>query len=259
MPQTRSRRMRASLTSSPASPSSISLSTSELSPPSSANTTAPEEPSDWDMSAAAAPSPSRLLEPNKARGQQPHHHRGHTSPNTLPKKSDSMSHSNKHASPKRATEARADTKERSQSPRKTDRGDRSQAGTTTPRRDPEAGVSRQPSRGQDEGQRRSGGQQHPSSNPASGEGTQGGERRRSNQEEDPTRRQERESEGWGTSESRRKDRGANPSDTRGSTSSAAIQEHTYNGNPSSKKPATITPGPWKVPSSAKIHPHAEGN
>lgn len=51
----------------------------------------------------------------------------------------------------------------------------------------------------------------------------------------------------------------NPSDTRGSTSSAAIQEHTYNGNPSSKKPATITPGPWKVPSSAKIHPHAEGN
>ncbi|KAM9505215.1 membrane-associated guanylate kinase, WW and PDZ domain-containing protein 3-like isoform 1-T1 [Salvelinus alpinus] len=326
--------------SSPASPSSISLSTSELSPPSSANTTAPEEPSDWDMSAAAAPSPSRLLEPNKARGQQPHHHRGHTSPNTLPKKSDSMSHSNKHASPKRATEARADTKERSQSPRKTDRGDRSQAGTvenkngslegdvrrerkahshgqrerregregrsssprkTTPRRDPEAGVSRQPSKGQDEGQR-SGGQQHPSSNPASGEGTQGRERRRSNQEEDPTRRQERESESWGTSERRRTDRGAaphrsqtqrekarpdseggtlhrreggrregregkhreaaeeeNPSDTRGSTSSAAIQEHTYNGNPGSKKPATITPGPWKVPSSAKIHPHAEGN
>uniref|UniRef100_A0A674ASF8 Membrane-associated guanylate kinase, WW and PDZ domain-containing protein 3 n=1 Tax=Salmo trutta TaxID=8032 RepID=A0A674ASF8_SALTR len=284
--------------SSPASPSSISLSTSELSPP---------------------------------------------SPNTLPKKSDSISHSNKHASPKRVTEARADTKERSQSPRKTDRGDRSQAGTvenkngslegdvrrerkahshsqrerregregrsssprkTTPRRDPEAGVSRQPSKGQDEGQRRSGGQQHPSSNPASGEGTQGRERRRSNQEEDPTRRQERESEGWGTSESRRKDRGAaphrshsqtqrekarpdseggtlhrreggqregreskhreaaeeeNPSDTRGSTSSAAIQEHTYNGNPGSKKPATITPGPWKVPSSAKIHPHAEGN
>uniref|UniRef100_A0A8C8D4Z3 Membrane-associated guanylate kinase, WW and PDZ domain-containing protein 3 n=1 Tax=Oncorhynchus tshawytscha TaxID=74940 RepID=A0A8C8D4Z3_ONCTS len=194
--------------SSPASPSSISLSTSELSPPSSANTTAPEE----------------LLEPNKARGQQPRHHRGHTSPNTLPKKSDSMSHSNKHASPKRATEARADTKERSQSPRKTDRGDR--------------------------------------------KGTQGGERRRGNQEEDPTRRQERESEGWGTSESRRKDRGAAPhrshsqtqrEKARGSTSSAAIQEHTYNGNPSSKKPATITPGPWKVPSSAKIHPHAEVN
>uniref|UniRef100_A0A4W5P1R3 Membrane-associated guanylate kinase, WW and PDZ domain-containing protein 3 n=1 Tax=Hucho hucho TaxID=62062 RepID=A0A4W5P1R3_9TELE len=325
--------------SSPASPSSISLSTSELSPPSSANTTAPEEPSDWDMSAAAAPSPSRLLEPNKARGQQPHHHRGHTSPNTLPKKSDSMSHSNKHASPKRATEAQADTKERSQSPRKTDRGDRSQAGTvenkngnlegdvrrerkahshgqrehregregrsssprkTTPRRDPEAGVSRQPSKGQDEGQRRSGGQQHPSSNPASGEGTQGRERR-SNQEEDPTRRQERETGSSGTSERRRNDRGAEPhrsqtqrekawpdseggtlnrreggqregreskhreaaeenqSDTRGSTSSAAIQEHTHNGNPGSKKPATITPGPWKVPSSAKIHPHAEGN
>uniref|UniRef100_A0A4W5P3G5 Membrane-associated guanylate kinase, WW and PDZ domain-containing protein 3 n=1 Tax=Hucho hucho TaxID=62062 RepID=A0A4W5P3G5_9TELE len=227
--------------SSPASPSSISLSTSELSPPSSANTTAPEEPSDWDMSAAAAPSPSRLLEPNKARGQQPHHHRGHTSPNTLPKKSDSMSHSNKHASPKRATEAQADTKERSQSPRKTDRGDRSQAGT--------AGVSRQPSKGQDE------------------EGTQGRERR-SNQEEDPTRRQERETGSSGTSERRRNDRGAEPhrsqtqrekSDTRGSTSSAAIQEHTHNGNPGSKKPATITPGPWKVPSSAKIHPHAEGN
>uniref|UniRef100_A0A674ARZ8 Membrane-associated guanylate kinase, WW and PDZ domain-containing protein 3 n=1 Tax=Salmo trutta TaxID=8032 RepID=A0A674ARZ8_SALTR len=197
----------------------------KLSPPSSANTTAPEEPSDWDMSAAAAPSPSRLLEPNKARGQQPHHHRGHTSPNTLPKKSDSISHSNKHASPKRVTEARADTKERSQSPRKTDRGDRSQAGTVENK-------NGQPSKGQDE------------------------ERRRSNQEEDPTRRQERESEGWGTSESRRKDRGAAPhrshsqtqrekADTRGSTSSA--------------KPATITPGPWKVPSSAKIHPHAEGN
>ncbi|CAB1336591.1 unnamed protein product [Coregonus sp. 'balchen'] len=322
----------------PASPSSISLSTSELSPSSSANTTAPEEPSDWDTSAAAAPSPSRLLEPNKARGQQPHHHRGRTSPNTLPKKSDSiMSHSNKHASPKRATKARADTKERSQSPRKTDRGDRGQAGTvenkngslegdlrrerkahshgqregregregrsssprkTTPRRDPDAGVSRQPSKGQDEGQRRSGGQQHPSSNPASGEGTQGRERR--SKEEDPTRRQERETGSSGTSDRHRKERGAEPHrshsqtqrenawpDSEGGTlnrreggqregrerkhreaaeeenqrdtSSAASQEHTCNGNPGSKKSATITPGPWKVPSSAKIHSHVEGN
>ncbi|CDQ86010.1 unnamed protein product [Oncorhynchus mykiss] len=115
--------------SSPTSPSSISLSTSELSRPSSANNSAPEEPSDWDTSAAAAPSPSRLLGPNKARGQQPHHHsqRRANSPNnnTLPKKSDSItSHSDKHANPKRSTEVQAETKERSQSPRKTDRVDR---------------------------------------------------------------------------------------------------------------------------------------
>ncbi|KAK6308316.1 hypothetical protein J4Q44_G00215870 [Coregonus suidteri] len=326
--------------SSPASPFSISLSTSELPCPSSTNNSAPEEPSDWDTSAAAAPSPSRLLEPNKARGQQPHHHsqRRANSPNnnTLPKKSDSItSHSNKHANPKRSTEGRAETKERSQSPRKTDRVDRDKAGSaehkngsvegdlsrerkahgqsegrkdregrsssprnTTSKRDPEAAVSRQPSKGQ-EGQRRSRGQ-HPSSNPASGEGTQGRERRR--KEEDPSHRQERET---GTSERRRKDMGVgreaephrshsqtqkekagpvseggtlnrrersqregkhreaaeeeNQRDTRDSTSSAASQDPTCNRNPSSKKQATITPGPWKVPSSAKIHSHVEGN
>ncbi|XP_038863956.1 membrane-associated guanylate kinase, WW and PDZ domain-containing protein 3-like [Salvelinus namaycush] len=327
--------------SSPTSPSSISLSTSELSRPSSANNSAPEEPSDWDTSAAAAPSPSRLLEPNKARGQQTHHHsqRRANSPNnnTLPKKSDSItSHNDKHANPKRSTEAPAETKERSQSPRKTDRVDRdNKAGSAehkngsvegdlsserkahgqregrkgrecrsssprkmTSKRDPEAAVSRQASKGQ-EGQRHSRGQ-HPISNPASGKGTQGRERR--HKEEDPSHRQERETR---TSEHRRKDTGVereaephrshsqtqkektgpdseggtlnrrersqregkhreaaeeeNQRDTRESTSSAVSQDSTCNRNPSSKKQATITPGPWKVPSSAKIHSHVEGN
>uniref|UniRef100_A0AAZ3PUT9 Membrane-associated guanylate kinase, WW and PDZ domain-containing protein 3 n=1 Tax=Oncorhynchus tshawytscha TaxID=74940 RepID=A0AAZ3PUT9_ONCTS len=325
--------------SSPTSPSSISLSTSELSRPSSANNSAPEEPSDWDMSAAAAPSPSRLLGPNKARGQQPHHHsqRRANSPNnnTLPKKSDSItSHSDKHANPKRSTEVQAETKERSQSPRKTDRVDRdNKAGSAehkngsvegdlsserkahgqregrkgrecrsssprkmTSKRDPEAAVSRQPSKGQ-EGQRHSRGQ-HPISDPAPGKGTLGRERRY--KEEDPSHRQERETR---TSERRRKDtwveREAEPlrsqtqkektgpdseggtlnrrewsqregkhraaaeeenqRDTLDSTSSAASQDSTCNRNPSSKKQATITPGPWKVPSSAKIHSHVEGN
>ncbi|XP_036844471.1 membrane-associated guanylate kinase, WW and PDZ domain-containing protein 3 isoform X1 [Oncorhynchus mykiss] len=323
--------------SSPTSPSSISLSTSELSRPSSANNSAPEEPSDWDTSAAAAPSPSRLLGPNKARGQQPHHHsqRRANSPNnnTLPKKSDSItSHSDKHANPKRSTEVQAETKERSQSPRKTDRVDRdNKAGSAehkngsvegdlsserkahgqregrkgqecrsssprkmTSKRDPEAAVSRQPSKGQ-EGQWHSRGQ-HPISNPAPGKGTQGRERR--HKEEDPSHRQERETR---TSERHRKDtwveREAEPHrsqtqkektgpdseglnrrersqregkhreaaeeenqrDTRDSTSSAASQDSTCNRNPSSKKQATITPGPWKVPSSAKIHSHVEGN
>uniref|UniRef100_A0A674DGB6 Membrane-associated guanylate kinase, WW and PDZ domain-containing protein 3 n=1 Tax=Salmo trutta TaxID=8032 RepID=A0A674DGB6_SALTR len=276
--------------SSPTSPSSISLSTSELS------------------------------------RQQPHHH-------SQRRKSDSItSHSDKHANPKRSTEAQAETKECSQSPRKTDRVDRdNKAGSAehqngsvegdlssekkahgqregrkgrecrsfsprkmTSKRDPEAAVSRQPSKGQ-EGQRRSRGQ-HPSSNPASGKGTQGRERRR--KEEDPSHRQERETR---TSECRRKDTEVerephrsqtqkektgpdseggtlnrrersqregkhreaaeeeNQRDTRDSTSSAACQDSTCNRNPSSKKQVTITPGPWKVPSSAKIHSHVEGN
>ncbi|XP_062871145.1 membrane-associated guanylate kinase, WW and PDZ domain-containing protein 3a [Trichomycterus rosablanca] len=45
------------------------------------------------------------------------------------------------------------------------------------------------------------------------------------------------------------------SDTRGSTS--VSPETSWNGNTNSKK-APITPGPWKVPSSAKIHSQVEG-
>lgn len=40
-------------------------------------------------------------------------------------------------------------------------------------------------------------------------------------------------------------------------SSSASQETSHNGNPSSKK-APITPGPWKVPSSARIQPPVHG-
>uniref|UniRef100_A0A6Q2YD73 Membrane-associated guanylate kinase, WW and PDZ domain-containing protein 3 n=1 Tax=Esox lucius TaxID=8010 RepID=A0A6Q2YD73_ESOLU len=282
-------------------------------------------PSTSDEQSSPA-SPSSLLEPSKTRGQQPHHHRRAHSPNSnaAPRKSDSAtSHSDKTAGPERATGA--ETKERSQSPRKTDRGDRGQARSaehrngsvegnqrrerkaqgqregrsssprkTTSKRDPEAAISRQPSKGQEEGQRHSVGHL-PSSNPATREGTQGRERRR---KEDPAHRQERET---GTNDRGMKDQGAERGprgsnsqgpkektapDSDGGTlnqrergqrnskhaeaseeetkrdtrSHAANLDPTSNGNPGGKKQATITPGPWKVPTSAKIHhSHVEGN
>uniref|UniRef100_A0A8C7NEF7 Membrane-associated guanylate kinase, WW and PDZ domain-containing protein 3 n=1 Tax=Oncorhynchus mykiss TaxID=8022 RepID=A0A8C7NEF7_ONCMY len=187
--------------SSPTSPSSISLSTSELSRPSSANNSAPEEPSDWDTSAAAAPSPSRLLGPNKARGQQPHHHsqRRANSPNnnTLPKKSDSITSHNL--------------------------------------------SSERKAHGQREGRK---GQESQTQKEKTGPDSEGLNRRERSQREGKHREAAEEE---------------NQRDTRDSTSSAASQDSTCNRNPSSKKQATITPGPWKVPSSAKIHSHVEGN
>uniref|UniRef100_A0A8C7H3R5 Membrane-associated guanylate kinase, WW and PDZ domain-containing protein 3 n=1 Tax=Oncorhynchus kisutch TaxID=8019 RepID=A0A8C7H3R5_ONCKI len=204
--------------SSPTSPSSISLSTSELSRPSSANNSAPEEPSDWDTSAAAAPSPSRLLGPNKARGQQPHHHsqRRANSPdnNTLPKKSDSITSHNL-SSERKAHGQREGRKVRDERRRK----------DTWVEREAE------PLRSQTQKEK-------------TGPDSEGGNLNR-------RERSQREGKHRAAAEEE------NQRDTRDSTSSAASQDSTFNRNPSSKKQATITPGPWKVPSSAKIH--VEGN
>uniref|UniRef100_A0A8C7NEF6 Membrane-associated guanylate kinase, WW and PDZ domain-containing protein 3 n=1 Tax=Oncorhynchus mykiss TaxID=8022 RepID=A0A8C7NEF6_ONCMY len=277
--------------SSPTSPSSISLSTSELSRPSSANNSAPEEPSDWDTSAAAAPSPSRLSTEVQAETKER---------SQSPRKTDRVDRDNKAGSAEHkngSVEGDLSSERKAHGQREGRKGQECRSSSPrkmTSKRDPEAAVSRQPSKGQ-EGQWHSRGQ-HPISNPAPGKGTQGRERR--HKEEDPSHRQERETR---TSERHRKDtwveREAEPHrsqtqkektgpdseglnrrersqregkhreaaeeenqrDTRDSTSSAASQDSTCNRNPSSKKQATITPGPWKVPSSAKIHSHVEGN
>uniref|UniRef100_A0A674DGV3 Membrane-associated guanylate kinase, WW and PDZ domain-containing protein 3 n=1 Tax=Salmo trutta TaxID=8032 RepID=A0A674DGV3_SALTR len=177
--------------SSPTSPSSISLSTSELSRPSSANNSAPEEPSVWDTS-------GDLSSEKKAHGQR---------------------------------EGRKGRECRSFSPRK-----------MTSKRDPE----------------------HPSSNPASGKEVEREPHRSQTQKEKTgpdseggtlNRRERSQREG----KHREAAEEENQRDTRDSTSSAACQDSTCNRNPSSKKQVTITPGPWKVPSSAKIHSHVEGN
>ncbi|XP_030623833.1 membrane-associated guanylate kinase, WW and PDZ domain-containing protein 3a [Chanos chanos] len=322
------------------SSSLTSLSTAEL-----AQATVPEElhdPVSPSARAQAADSePTRERE--RAHGQHPlHYQKQPTSPDiqdprSLPRKSESsVSLSSHPSSPHRADRERSEKKERSRSPRKTDRNPsvtvedknghfgiqsgemnkerkyreregRSTSPMKTSKREQEPGT-RRPVRTQDEPQKHSDGQRP---NHASGAGK---ERRR--KEEDP--RQDRESgemrpEGTkGTNERRRKDREAgreavnqssgphghreragtesasstlnrkghkdkdretreaehkeirhkamteetNRREARGSSS--ASQEPSYSGNPSSKK-APITPGPWKVPSSAKIHSQAEGN
>ncbi|XP_023271433.1 membrane-associated guanylate kinase, WW and PDZ domain-containing protein 3 isoform X1 [Seriola lalandi dorsalis] len=109
--------------SSPASPSSVSLSTSELSP-SSPKISVPDEFSGGDSRAAGSPGGGQEhgRQANRSRGQHlPHHnHKRTTSPSTQARKT-SRSDS-KSASPKRATDGWADHVERSQSPRKAERG-----------------------------------------------------------------------------------------------------------------------------------------
>ncbi|XP_029281961.1 membrane-associated guanylate kinase, WW and PDZ domain-containing protein 3a [Cottoperca gobio] len=101
----------------PASPSSVSLSTSELSP-SSPKTTAPDD----FPGASGSPGTGQEhgTQANRSRGQQlPHHNTKRTNSPSARKTSRSDS---KRASPKRATDGWADPEERSQSPRKTERG-----------------------------------------------------------------------------------------------------------------------------------------
>ncbi|XP_029911101.1 membrane-associated guanylate kinase, WW and PDZ domain-containing protein 3a isoform X2 [Myripristis murdjan] len=322
--------------SSPASPSSVSLSTSELSP-SSPKTAAPEESFRGDPRAIGSPGAGQdhyehAGQANRPRGQY-HSHlnlKRPTSPDTqtLPRKSDSsMSRKDKSASPKRATEGWTDHTERSQSPRKTEKGhsgsleDMSRERRAQGQRDhhhsfsPRKGSRREqdpavPKKNQEDPQspRRPSGQQ-PSS--ASGEG-----RDRRHKEEEATYWQERGTIQRGdmsreTSERRKRDIRAEQealthrshsqthreragSDTDSATlsrtggrdkerekygdqewrevkyygqseevskkdprgSNSSIQDPNCNGTTSSKK-APITPGPWKVPSSARIQSQVE--
>ncbi|XP_067095263.1 membrane-associated guanylate kinase, WW and PDZ domain-containing protein 3a isoform X1 [Osmerus mordax] len=321
--------------SSPASPSSVSFSTSQPSP-SSTNTTAPEEPPNLDTAAASREPPREYAGQSiRPAGQQPHsHHKRPTSPNTPdrkahPKRSELVSHSEQPASPPRGSGTlRAERKERSQSPRKTDRvlsgapepkrgsledgSQRREPRGSSPRKssrkEQEAAsataVSRQPSKGQEGSPRRPAGQQASPAQPPS----EVRDRRRKEEDAATARKQEREtgdSMPRGTNGERRKDKGAEREagpdrsqsqthreragpDADGSTlnrkagrekererergregkeakpraaveeskrdtriSSSSSQEPPYDGGTMSKK-APITPGPWKVPSSAKM-------
>ncbi|KAM9351033.1 membrane-associated guanylate kinase, WW and PDZ domain-containing protein 3a [Symphorus nematophorus] len=286
--------------SSPASPSSVSLSTSELSPSSPKTTATPEDFS----GAAGSPGAGQELgrQAGRSRGQQLPHHNNHkrtTSPGTAQSRKPGRSDS-KSASPKRAAEGWTDRVERSPSPRKTERGhggsleDMSKERRAQGQRDQRSSSPRKSSKREHElavephSPRRPAGQQ-PSV-------AYGDTKDRRYKEEDAAYWPESGDKGLGTSERHKKNKraeheaaaqkphpqahsrervgsdaesgtlsrrggrdkvhhGPGPAedaikkDPRGSSSS--IQDPSCNGTTSSKK-APITPGPWKVPSSAKI-------
>ncbi|XP_041654918.1 membrane-associated guanylate kinase, WW and PDZ domain-containing protein 3a [Cheilinus undulatus] len=270
--------------SSPASPSAVSLSTSELSP-SSPKTAPSDELSGGDSRASGSPESGQEhgRQANRSRGQQLAHrdHKRTTSPGNQARKtgrSDSKS-----ASPMRATDIRADHAERSPSPRKTERGhggsleDMSRERKAQGQRDHRSSSPRKTSKRENDpaSPRRPAGQQ-PSS--ASGEGKdwrykEEEERhkksKRAEQEAAALKSRERAgSDAESGTLSRRSGREnqenkqlgpteeANRKDPRGSSSS--IQDPNVNGTTTSKK-AQITPGPWKVPSSAKIQSQVEAS
>ncbi|XP_029975596.1 membrane-associated guanylate kinase, WW and PDZ domain-containing protein 3a isoform X2 [Salarias fasciatus] len=109
--------------SSPASPSSVSLSTSELSP-SSPKVSAPDEFSGGDARVSGSPGAGHEhgRQANRSRGQQLAHHgqKLATSPSAQPGKTSRGD--SKPGSPKKASDGRTDRVQRSQSPRKTSRG-----------------------------------------------------------------------------------------------------------------------------------------
>nr|XP_020501625.1 membrane-associated guanylate kinase, WW and PDZ domain-containing protein 3 isoform X1 [Labrus bergylta] len=296
--------------SSPASPSTVSLSTSELSSPKAAP---PDEHLGGDSWAPGSPGSGHEhgRQANRSRGQQlsQHSQKRTTSPSTQTRntgRSDSKS-----ASPLRANDGRADLVERSPSPRKTERGhsgsleDMSRGRKAQGQRDYRSSSPRKTSKWEQDpavpvknlvepqSPRRPAGQQ-PSS--ASGEGKDWRYK-----DEDAAYWQESGDNGLGTSERHKKSKRAeqeaaspkphsqahrelaglgaesgtlnrrlgrekgdkeyqeikqlglteeaNRKDPRGSSSS--IHDPSVNGTSTSKK-AQITPGPWKVPSSAKI-------
>uniref|UniRef100_A0A8C9XZH3 Membrane-associated guanylate kinase, WW and PDZ domain-containing protein 3 n=1 Tax=Sander lucioperca TaxID=283035 RepID=A0A8C9XZH3_SANLU len=210
------------------SPSSVSLSASEMSP-SSPKTAAPEEFSGGDPRAPGSPGARQehARQANRSRGQQLSHqnHKRTTSPSTHTGKT-SRSDS------KPSSPMRAPRQERSQSPRKTEQGHSGSVEDT--------GKDRKA-----QGQQRD----HRSSSP----------RKSSKREPDPAVPLKNLEE----PQSPRRPAGQQPSaasgevnrkDPRGSSSS--IQDPSCNGTATSKK-APITPGPWKVPSSAKIQSQAD--
>uniref|UniRef100_A0A8C4E8T7 Membrane-associated guanylate kinase, WW and PDZ domain-containing protein 3 n=1 Tax=Dicentrarchus labrax TaxID=13489 RepID=A0A8C4E8T7_DICLA len=220
------------------SPSSVSLSTSEMSP-SSPKTTAPDEFSGGDPRASGSPGAGQEhgRQANRSRGQQLSHqnHKRTTSPSTQTRKT-SRSDS-KPASPKRATEGWADHVERSPSPRKTERGPSGSLEDMSKERKPQGQRDHRSS-----SPRKGSKREHDPPSVAYGEGKD-----RRYKEEDAAYWQER-----GPTESG--DKKANRKDPRGSSSS--IQDPSCNGTTTSKK-TPITPGPWKVPSSAKIQSHVD--
>uniref|UniRef100_UPI0037E87662 membrane-associated guanylate kinase, WW and PDZ domain-containing protein 3a isoform X2 n=1 Tax=Semicossyphus pulcher TaxID=241346 RepID=UPI0037E87662 len=303
--------------SSPASPSSVSLSTSELSP-SSPKTTAHDDFYGGDSRASGSPGSGQehSRQANRSRGQQlsHHNHKRTTSPSTEPRKTSRGD--SKPASPKRATDGWADHAERSPSPRKTERGhsgsleDMSKERRAQGQRDHRSSSPRKTSKREldpavplknpvePQSPRRPAGQQ-PSS--ASGEAKDwrykeedaaywqesGDKSLGSSERNKKSKRPEQEataqkshsqahreragSDAESGTQSKRREKAdkeyqenkhhgpteeAIRKDPRGSSSS--IQDPSYNGTTTSKK-APITPGPWKVPSSAKIQSQVDAS
>uniref|UniRef100_A0AAX7VJB6 Membrane-associated guanylate kinase, WW and PDZ domain-containing protein 3 n=1 Tax=Astatotilapia calliptera TaxID=8154 RepID=A0AAX7VJB6_ASTCA len=219
--------------SSPASPSSVSLSTSELSP-SSPKISAPDEFPGGDGIERGSPGAAREhgRQANKPRGQQlsdPNHKRT-TSPSTQTNKTSRSDSAN--GSPKRATEGQREHIDRSQSPRKTDQGhsgslEDMSKDRKAKRAEQEALVQKSNSQAYRE---------------RVGSDADGGTLSRKTAR-DKRDKEHRDGKYHGSTEE------VNKKDPRGSNSS--IPDPSCNGNTSSKK-GPITPGPWKVPSSAKI-------
>uniref|UniRef100_A0A3Q3A5J7 Membrane-associated guanylate kinase, WW and PDZ domain-containing protein 3 n=1 Tax=Kryptolebias marmoratus TaxID=37003 RepID=A0A3Q3A5J7_KRYMA len=296
---------------SPTSPSSVFLSTSDWSP-SSPKTSSSNDLSGGDLRVSGSPDERQehSRQANRSRGQQLLHpsQKRTTSPSAHARQA--ARSNSKSGSPRRATEGRTDHVERSQSPRKTERGysasqediikERKAQGQRDPRsssprkgskkeRDP-AMHSRSPEEPQSP--RRPAGQQPNVSTMEAKD--------RKHKGEDAAYRQERGAtesgdKSWGTGERHRKgkraekeaaapkshrERTASDADTSAANqrsgraereyrgdrhqgtaeeiskmdprgSSSSIQDPNCNGTNTSKK-APITPGPWKVPSSAKI-------
>lgn len=299
--------------SSPASPSSVSLSTSELSP-SSPKTAASDAFFRGDLGAPGSPGAGqeRGKPTSRTKGQQlsHHSHKRTTSPSAHTRKTGRSD--SKPPSPKQAAEGRAEHAERSPSPRKAERGhsgsveDMSKERKAQGQRDHRSSSPRKSSKRdhdpavplknpvEPQSPRRPAGQQ-PSA--AYGDGKD-----RRCKEEDAAYRQERwaaESGDKSAGDRHRKNKRAeqeavgpkshsqthrertgsdadsgtlsrkaarerskyqgsteevNKKDPRGSSSS--IQDPSCNGTATSRK-APITPGPWKVPSSAKIQSQVE--
>ncbi|XP_047425109.1 membrane-associated guanylate kinase, WW and PDZ domain-containing protein 3a isoform X2 [Mugil cephalus] len=310
--------------SSPASPSSASLSTSEMSP-SSPKISTPDEFAGGDRRVSGSPGAGQEhgRQANRSRGQQISHHnqKRTTSPSAHTGKTGRGD--TKSGSPRRATEGWTDPLEHSQSPRKTERGhsesleDMSKERKAKGQRDyrstsPRKGTKREqdpaaPLRNLEEPQspRRPAGQQPSvaseeekgwrykdeeanywqergaveSGDKSWGTGEQQKRGRRADQEavaqkpysqvqreraasdadsgtlsrrsvREKGEREYRESKYQGPAEE------VNRKDPRGSSSS--IQDPSCNGTTTSKK-APITPGPWKVPSSAKIQSRVDSS
>lgn len=222
---------------------------------------------------------------NRLRGQHHNHNRSVSpvSPHKKASKSDS-----KPASPQKATERRGDHGERSQSPRKSDRGqsgsledmtlERKARGQSDRSSSPRKGSKKE---NEPQSPRRPGGQQPSRVTPdewryseEQGDKIRGTNERRKNKsaEQDVQKPRERvSSEAEGGTLGRRGERDleyresknyylndeANRKDPRGSSSS--IQDPSCNGTTTITKKAQITPGPWKVPSSAKIQSQLEAS
>lgn len=254
--------------SSPASPSSVYLSTSEMSPPSSKTTTA----NDFLGPGGGTPGQEQVRQPNRARGQQhfPHNHQHTTSPSSHTRRTSRGD--SKAASPKKPPEDWSELSEPSSSPRKTEHGyggspedTNKKAQASSPRRP----AGQQPGTAHREGKDRRfkedaaywqerGAAESLDRNMGTTERHRKSKRVDQDGPQPPThgeragpdvdsgtlsRKGGKDGKYHGSTEE------VNRKDPR-SSSSSSIQDPSCNGTASKKAP--ITPGPWKVPSSTRI-------